>query len=76
MYALRSSSDNPKRDKDASQAATLAAALAPEQDFLLQEAIDAMDKAIRAKARPGVRCALQWLGDDHAEAARLLETLA
>jgi len=76
VYALRSGSDNPKRDKDASQAATLAAALAPEQDFLLHEAIDAMDKAIRAKARPGVRRALEWLGGDHAEAARLLEPLA
>jgi hypothetical protein len=76
VYSMRSGSHNPKRDKDAFQAATLAAALTAEQDFLLHEAIDAMNKAIRAKARPGARRALEWLGGDHADAARLLEPLA
>lgn len=76
VYALRSGSDNPKRDKDAFQAATLAAVLAEEQDFLLHAAIDAMNKALRAKVRAGARRALQWLGDDYPEAASVLQSLA
>ena len=76
VYALRSGSDNPKRDKDAFQAAALAAALAPEHDFALREAIGAMDKALRAKVRSGVRHALEWLGENHAEARGILESLA
>jgi len=76
LYALRSGSDNPKRDKDAFHAAALAAAMAPEQEFVLHEAIDAAGKMIRAKARAGARRALEWLGDDHPEAASLLEPLA
>ena len=76
VYALRPASDNPKRDKDAFQAATLAAALAPEQDVLLLDAVDAMNKAIRAKARHGARRALEWLGGDPPEAAQVLEQIA
>jgi hypothetical protein len=76
VYALRSGSDNPKRDKDAFQAPALAAALAADQDFILREAIDAMDRPLRAKARPGVRRALAWLGEGHAEARATLESLA
>src|SRR6266545_1334230 len=75
VYALRSGSDNPKRDKDAFHAAALAAAIAPEQDFLLEEAIAAMRKPMRAKVRAGARRALEWLGENHAEAARLLQPL-
>jgi hypothetical protein len=76
VYALRSASDNPKRDKDAFQAAALAAALAPEQDFALREAIGAMDRTLRVKVRTGVRRALQWLGESHTEAHELLESIA
>jgi hypothetical protein len=76
VYAMRSASDNSKRDKDAFQAATLAAALAPEQDVLLLDAVDAMNKAIRAKARAGARRALEWLGGDRPEAAQVLERIA
>ena len=75
VYALRSGSDNPKRDKDAFHAAALAAAIAPEQEFLLEEAIAAMRKPMRAKVRAGARRALEWLGENHAEAARLLQPL-
>ena len=76
VYALRSGSDNPKRDKDAFQAAALAAALAPEQDFALRDAIGAMDRTLRAKVRPGARRAMQWLGEGHTEAHELLESIA
>lgn len=76
VYAMRSGSQNPKRDKDAFQAAILAASLAPEQDVLLEEAIGAMGKAMRAKARPGARRALEWLAGDPPEAAAVLERIA
>jgi hypothetical protein len=45
--------DNPKREKDVTQAAVLAAALARDQDFVLKEAIDAMDRTLRARAGRG-----------------------
>jgi len=76
VYAMRSASDNSKRDKDAFQAATLAAALAPDQDILLLDAVDAMTKTMRDKARHGARRALDWLDGDPPEAAEVLERIA
>ena len=76
VYAMRQAADSAKREKDAFQAAALAAVLAPEQDFVLQAAIDAMSRTLRAKARLGARRALQWLGESHARASELLASLA
>jgi hypothetical protein len=76
VYSLRPSSDSAKRDKDAFQAATLAAALSDGQDFLLVAAMEAMNRSLRAKVRAGARRALEWLGTDYAAAATIIETLA
>jgi len=76
VYSLRGGLGNPKREKDVFQAALLAAALAREQEFLLDEAIKATDKALRAKLRPGTRRVLELLGEHHPDAARRLEALA
>lgn len=73
---LRASSDSAKREKDIAQAAILAAVLAQEQDFVLQEAIAAMNKALHARVKPAVRRARQLLQPGHPAAAQLLEQLA
>jgi hypothetical protein len=74
VYSLRT--DAAKREKDLAQAALLAAALAEQQDFLINDAIDAMDRALRAKVKAGARRVLDLLGDEQPGAARLLEALA
>jgi hypothetical protein len=71
VYAMRSTSQIAKRDKDVFHAATLAAVLAPEQDVVLVDAVEAMNKTIRAKARAGARRALEWLGGDPPEAVEV-----
>jgi hypothetical protein len=73
VYALRS--DAAKRDKDATQAALLVATIAEHQDFLLDDAIAAMDRTLRSKAKPGARRALELLGSHHAAASHCLEKL-
>ena len=75
LYALRTGADNPKREKDVFQAAVLAQALAHNNDFLLTEAIEGMDRKLKARIRPGVKRALTLLGDDAPEAASLLAPL-
>jgi hypothetical protein len=42
VYALRGG-NNPKSQKDVAQAALLAAAISQDQEFMLHDAIDAMD---------------------------------
>ncbi|MBI2317274.1 MAG: hypothetical protein HYU75_09795 [Betaproteobacteria bacterium] len=76
LFSLRSGADNPKREKDAFQAALIAAALVREQDFALTEAIDGMDKTLRARIKPGAKRALKYLASEYPEAAQMLETLA
>lgn len=76
LFSLRTGADNPKREKDVFQAAVLAIAFAQDQDFLLQEAIDGMDQALRARVRPGAKRALALLEKGHPEAARLVAPLA
>jgi hypothetical protein len=73
VYALRS--DHAKRDKDAQQAALLVAALADGHDFLLEEAVEAMDRALKSKIKPGARKALELLGTRFPTATRELEAL-
>jgi hypothetical protein len=75
VYSLRSGFDNPKREKDVHQAALLAAALVERHEFLLDQAIRAADKSLRAKARKGTRRAIELLGEANPEATRRLETL-
>lgn len=76
LYSLRGGGDNPKSQKDVSQAAILAVAIAGEQDFLLYDAIADMEKPLRAKAKAGARRAIALLEADHPEAASRLEMLA
>jgi hypothetical protein len=74
VYALRS--DNAKRDKDVSQAAWLAAVLAEQQEFLLDEAIDALDRTMRSKLKAGAAQAVRLLGSAHPAAHERLAPLA
>jgi hypothetical protein len=76
VSTLRASSDSPKREKDIVQSATLAATLAQEQDFLLEEAIDAMNAPLRSRVKPAVKHALKLLQSDYPGAVQLLEQLA
>lgn len=75
LYSLRTGADNPKRKKDVLQGAMLAVALARDQDFLLSEAIDDMDKAFRSKVKPGAKRALESIGPESPEAATMLESV-
>jgi hypothetical protein len=76
LQRLRGQSDEPKREKDMFQAVTLAAILAREQDFSLRDAIDAMNKPLRMRARPAAVRAIKILKEDHPAAAQMLESLA
>lgn len=76
LYELRTGADNPKREKDVLQAATLASAIAQDQDFFLTEPIGRMDAKLRSKIRAGARRALALLEDGPPQAARLLDPLA
>ncbi len=74
VYVLRS--DNAKREKDAAQAALLAAVLAEHQDFLLKDAVEGLDRTLRSKVKAGAQRALSLLGAGHPAAAALLAPLA
>jgi hypothetical protein len=76
LYSLRSGIDNPKREKDVFQAATIAAVLTHEQEFLLSEAAERMDRKLKAHVKPGAKRALVILEKEFPEAARMLEPLA
>jgi hypothetical protein len=73
VYSLRS--DPAKREKDLSQAALLAAVLAEDQDFLLAEAMDAMDRALRSKVKAGAKRVLPLLETTSPTAAQQLQPL-
>ncbi|MDP1952704.1 MAG: GSU2403 family nucleotidyltransferase fold protein, partial [Betaproteobacteria bacterium] len=75
VYALRGG-NNPKSQKDVAQAAVLAAAMSQDQEFMLHDAIDAMDKALRSKAKAGARRAIGLLERDYPEAVDMLAALA
>jgi hypothetical protein len=75
VYTLRGG-NNPKSRKDVAQAALLAAAMSHDQEFMLHDAIDAMDKTLRAKVKAGARRAIDLIEDDYPEAAGLLAVLA
>ena len=75
LHALRGGND-PKSRKDVAQAALLAAAMSQDQEFMLHDAFDAMDKTLRSKARAGARRAIGLLERDYPEAAGLLAALA
>ena len=76
VQSLRGAADNPKREKDAFQSVLLAAVLAREQDFILREAIAAMTKQLRSRAKAGARRALKILQSDHPDAAEIIQQLA
>jgi hypothetical protein len=76
VSTLRAASDSPKREKDILQSATLAATIAQDQDFVLQEAIDAINVPLRKRVKPAVRRTLKLLQSDYPAAVQLLEKLA
>ena len=76
VYSLRSGGDNPKRDKDAHQAAMLCAALTRESEWLLDEAAEALHRTLRARVRPGAKRAAQLLGTRFPEAEERMTKLA
>ena len=76
LYELRTGADNPKREKDISQAAVLAQVLAEKQDYVLKEAIEGMDGKLKSKIRPGAKRALALLGNRDSEGAAMLKLLA
>ena len=75
VYTLRAATDDPKREKDIFQSAMLAASLAEQQDFFLNEAIDAMNKPLRARVKTGATRAIKLLQANHPAAVEILEKL-
>lgn len=74
VYSLRGG--GPKSTKDLEQAALLAAAIAQDQEFLLIDAIAALDATLKSRAKAGARRAIELLDGRHPEASQLLEPLA
>lgn len=75
ISVLRAASDSSKREKDIVQSACLAAVLAEDQEFVLEEAIDTMNTSLRARVKPAARRALKLLEPDYPGAAKLFERL-
>jgi hypothetical protein len=75
VHSLRGGADSAKSEKDLFQSAVLAAILAEEQDFLLQDAIKAMSKALKLRVKRGAERMHKMLQADHPAAAQLLEEL-
>jgi hypothetical protein len=75
VHSLRGSSDTAKGEKDIFQAAALAAILGEEQDYLLHEAINALSRSLRSRAKAGARRVHKMLQADHPAAAEILEDL-
>ena len=75
LYSLRTGADNPKREKDVSQAAMLAEVLAEKQEYVLKEAIEGMDGKLKSRIKPGVKRALALLGNERSEGAAILTSL-
>lgn len=76
VHTLRHGGDNPKRAKDVWQAAALAAAVTADSEWLLDEAVDAMPRALRPKVKPGAAKAVKLLEGRYDEAAARMEALA
>ena len=74
VYSLRGA-NNAKRRKDLQQAATLAAAMAQEQEFKLRDAIQSANASLRKLAKAGARDAIALIGDQHPTAADELRAL-
>ena len=75
VHNLRGATDSAKREKDVFQSAVLAAALAEEHDFFLQEAIESMSRPLRTRVKPAARRALKMLQADYPAAADSLAAL-
>ncbi len=75
LFSLRAGSDDSKREKDIFQSAMLAAILAEQHDFSLHEAIDAMNKPLRIRAKPGAMRAIKMLQADYPAAVEIIERL-
>jgi hypothetical protein len=76
VYNLRGATDSSKREKDIFQSALLAAALAEEHDFFLQEAIEAMSRPLRTRVKPAAKRVLQMLQADYPPASETLARLS
>lgn len=76
VYALRGAGESAKREKDIFQSAVLAAALAEEHDFFLQEAIEAMARPLRSRVKLAAKRASQILQPQYPAAAEILARLS
>jgi hypothetical protein len=76
LYELRTGADNPKREKDVSQAAVLAQALAEKQEYVLKEAIEGLDRKLKSRIGAGAKRALALLGNGDSEGGAMLKALA
>ena len=76
LYSMRKASDAAKREKDVLQAATLMAALSADQDYVIDEAVDALTLDLRKLLKSGAQRARELLATDYGEAADRLGALA
>ena len=76
VHTLRAATDSAKREKDTFQAAVLAAALAEEHDFFLQEAIEAVSRPLRTRVKPAAKRVSQMLQAQYPAAAEMLAKLS
>jgi len=72
LYLMRKDSDAAKREKDVLQAAVLMAALSEDQDYVIDEAENALDANLRKLMKPGVARALAMLEKNFGAAAERL----
>lgn len=75
VHALRGATDSAKREKNVFQSAVLAAALAEEHDFFLQEAIEAMSRPLKTRVKPAAKRVSQILQAHYPAAAEILTRL-
>lgn len=76
VHSLRAAGEEAKRQKDVLQAATLAAAIEGEREWLLAEAVGAASRTLRARIRPAARRASALISQHHPDAAARLAALA
>ena len=76
LYSMRKASDGAKRDKDVFQAAVLMAALSADQDYVIDDAADALTVELRKLLKTGAQRAVELLTNDFGEAAERLRRLA
>lgn len=75
VHSLRSPGDDAKRKKDLLQAALLAKVIVADQEWLLEEAIAAIPRTMRARIKLGAARAIELLAPKSPDAAAALSAL-